>query len=78
MRLTGVAAPRSSRISLKRAVRVTLLIFGLVLTTVAMVELIDAKLALHHVAPWSYLGLIGLAAVIAALGSPRSRRVGND
>lgn len=63
---------------MRAVARAALLGFGLIVVTVALVELIGVQLALTKVAPWSYVGLVGLAAVLAALGSPRSRRIGHD
>jgi len=55
-----------------------LLGFGLVVMTVALVGLIDRQLDPFDADPWWYLGLIGLIAVLLALGSPRSGRVPTD
>jgi hypothetical protein len=73
-----MSATGPSRTSVMLKARAVLLIFGLAMTSVALVKLIDAKLALAHVAPWSYLGLLGLVAVLVALGSPWSGRIRND
>ena len=62
----------------RRVVRGMLLGFGLVVMTVALVGLIDRQLDPFDADPWWYLGLIGLIAVLLALGSPRSGRVPTD
>jgi hypothetical protein len=69
---------RQSRSMWTRLARPVLLGFWLIVVTVALVELIGVQLALTKVAPWSYLGLVGLAAVAIALGSPRRSRIGDD
>jgi hypothetical protein len=54
------------------------LVVGLVLITRALVGLVDTHLAVSRVAPWWYLGVIGLVAVLLALGSPWSGRDPGD
>jgi Na+-transporting NADH:ubiquinone oxidoreductase subunit NqrB len=76
--MVGMPADRSRLIVAVLVARGVLLVLGLVATTVAFVELVDVKLSLAHVAPWWYLGLIGIAAVLLALGSPRRARLPGD
>ena len=69
------AASRPTRFVVARGI---LLAFGVVITTVAFVGLVETKLLLADAAPWWYLGLVGLAAMLIALGSPRNGRVPTD
>jgi hypothetical protein len=54
------------------------LVVGLVLITRALVGLVDTHLAVSRASPWWYLGVIGLVAVLLALGSPWSGRAPGD
>jgi hypothetical protein len=73
-----MTTPRSRSMSIRWTARAALLAVGLIVVTIALVELIDVQLALNKISPWSYLGLFGLAAVVLALGSPWSSHIGDD
>lgn len=73
-----VARARPPAPVVRRAARGTLLVVGLVLITRALVGLVDTHLAVSRAAPWWYLGVIGLVAVLLALGSPWSGRDPGD
>ncbi len=55
-----------------RVVRAALLVIGLATAVVAFIGLVDERLVVARAAPWWYVGLVGVAAVLLALGSPRA------
>jgi hypothetical protein len=61
---------RAPRRRVRRAARVALLVVGLAIMTVSFIALVDEHLVLTGAEPWSYLGAIGIVAVLVALGSP--------
>ena len=73
-----MSADRSSFAVAVRVLRALLLAFGLAVTTLSFVELVDVRLLVIDAAPWWYLGVIGLAAMLVALGSPWKDRVPTD
>jgi hypothetical protein len=73
-----MAASRSVATVMRRAARGLLLGFGVVVSMLAFVGLLDDKLELADIEPWWYLALIGVVAVLLALGSPWAGGVSND
>jgi hypothetical protein len=61
-----------------RVARVGLLVAGIVITAVAFLGLVDAQLVVVHAAPWWWVGLIGMVAVVLGLGSPWDGRGPGD
>jgi hypothetical protein len=74
----SMVAPRSRLTTARHAARVLLLGFGVAVSALAFVGLLDDRLELADIEPWWYLALIGIVAVLLALGSPRAGRVSND
>jgi hypothetical protein len=58
--------------------RGALLVFGVITMTVALVGSFDAEFVYVAVEPWWYLGIVGLVAVLVALGSPWTGRLPTD
>ena len=59
--------------------RWSVLVVGVFLTTFSFVHLVDVHAAIALSAPWWWIGLIGVATTLVALGAPRSaRRPGRD
>ena len=54
--------------------RWSMLAVGVGLTTLSFVHLVDVHLRLAQAAPWWWVGLIGVAATLLALGTPWSSR----
>jgi hypothetical protein len=73
-----VPTPSSPTAAPRRVVRGMLLIFGIGVMTVALVGLMDQRLDPFDADPWWYVGLVGLVAVLFALGSPRSGRIPDE
>ena len=73
-----VRAPRPPAAVAWSVTRGVLLALGLLVITVAFLGLVDVRLVLGDVAPWWYLGLIGLVMVLIALGSPWGGRIPDD
>jgi hypothetical protein len=73
-----MAASRSVATVMRHAARGLLLGFGVVVSMLAFVGLLDDKLELADIEPWWYLALIGVVAVLLALGSPWAGGVSND
>ena len=64
----------TTRSVLVAVVRWLLLAAGVTLTTVAFVHLVEVNDRIAHASPWWWVGLIGVAATMLALGSPWPRR----
>lgn len=69
---------RTTRRRIRRVARIALLLAGLAIVTVSFIALVDEQLASGGVEPWSYLGAIGIVAVLLALGSPRRTGASTD
>ena len=74
--ISGVNKP--VRAVVVAVVRWSLLAVGIALTTLSFVHLVDVKNEAARAAPWWWVGLIGVAATLLALGVPWSSRSRQD
>ena len=64
-----------ARSVLVAVIRWSTLIVGVGLTTLSFVRLVEVHNQVAHAAPWWWLGLIGVAVTVLALGAPWSARL---
>jgi hypothetical protein len=55
-----------------RVARVALLVAGVAVSAVSFIGLVAVQLDVRDAAPWWYLGVAGIVAVLVAIGSPWS------